>query len=99
MQAPIVDAHAAPFDASRLRYNGFLSRLTRWGFDHLRPIYKVVRAIRPNIRVFGWVIATRREDVEAILLATKSFHVRFGTRLAALHPRGIAPFEIGRAHV
>jgi cytochrome P450 len=85
----------APFDMAVLKSNGIGGRLQQWVIDNLRPVFALLRTVKPNLRVCGMVVVTRREDVEAVLADTEAFTVRFGKRVAALHPGAPVVFGLG----
>jgi cytochrome P450 len=84
------------FEPELLHDNSLSARFQRWLFvDNFRALSTLPRIFWPNVRLGGMVIATRREDVEQILADTEAFHVRFGARVAALHPNAVSPFGLG----
>ena len=65
-------------------------RVAQWFMAHARWLFAALRTFHPNLRLGRYVLVTRRDDVEEVLSHADCFHVRFGTRLAALHPEAPA---------
>jgi cytochrome P450 len=74
------------FDPSLLRDNSLSARATQFLLNHPARLFAVLRRVRPILRIGGFVVVTRRDDVEEALSNPDAFQSRLAPRLADLHP-------------
>jgi cytochrome P450 len=73
--------------------DGMGTRLRAWAFDHVDPVFALLRRVRPILRFGDTVLVTRYDDVREVLLSDDAFPAPYRAKLDVI--MGGCPFFLG----
>jgi Dyp-type peroxidase family len=83
-----LDSNLPAFDLEKLRAKGITSKIASTLFRSPRTLLKILRWLCPTLRIGGFVLVTRADDVREILTNTKVFTVPFGAEMRVVSGGG-----------
>lgn len=73
-----------PFDLERLATKGFAARLISRLLNNPRPLLAILRRFAPTLRIGGFAIITRNDDVREALERSADFQTPYGPEMTEL---------------